>query len=141
MQRRTRIATTLLALDGDDVTIGPTHSTSCFQGRACMKGGLAWVDGSDLWIRAGVATYAAGLLLAAVCVLLGAAIASGRIGRLPAKLSIVAAITAVGATAAFVATFPALTGASMGRGLVLMGAGVAAAIAAAVLTLRAAPPE
>jgi len=128
-------------LIGDDVAIGPVSTEHCFGG-TCQRGDLTWANGGDTWLRAGVAAYGGGLIAAAVLVALAGALAARRSGRLVAGVSAVAAVTALVPGAIFLATFPGVDGAVLGRGIWLFGAGLAAAIAAAVLVLsrRSAPP-
>ncbi|MEZ4365959.1 MAG: hypothetical protein R2939_06685 [Kofleriaceae bacterium] len=124
-------------LAGDRVEIGPIHAETCLGAAGCQRTGLGWMNASALWVQAGTGTFAAGLILALCCVLVAATVAAGKRARLPAKLTLVAAATAAAATTLFVGTFPGLSGAEPGRGLVWMALAVVAAAAAAISTLRA----
>lgn len=124
---------------GDDVGIGTISTERCFGGE-CGFGSLAWTGGSDVWQRAGFATYAAGLCAALVLIALGGSLAAKRAGRLVAAMVGVAAGTATIAGAVFLAKRPEMPGAVMGRGAVLFGFAIVAAIAAVVVTLTARRP-
>jgi len=123
---------------GADVAMGPGGTDRCFGG-VCQKGGLTWAGGSGLWLRSGVATYGAGLIAAFVLVILAAALAAKRSGRLAAGSAAVACVTALAPAATFVATRPALGPAPSGYGLWLFGAGVALGLVAARLVLAEKP--
>ncbi|HVK77623.1 MAG TPA: hypothetical protein VM734_30170 [Kofleriaceae bacterium] len=119
-----------------EIGIGPVSTQSCFAGD-CAPGTLTWAGGTDMWERAGVATYVGGLCAAAVLLALAGALAAGRTARLAAAVAAVATITAVGAGALFVMARPDLPGSVAGRGLFLFGgAVVAAGIAVAITLLR-----
>ena len=126
---------------GDGTAIGPTGTTACLGGE-CGRHGLDWIGGSELWRRAAVATTAAALIAAVALVALAGALAARRRGTLAAGATLTATLTAAVAGAVFVATFPGTTAvgsgreASLGGGVVLFGAGVVVAIAAAVVVLR-----
>jgi len=117
-----------------DVGVGPIGTQRCFGGD-CQPGGLRWAGGSDLWERAGVATYTAGLVAALVLVILAGAVAAGRTARLPAVVSVVAIATAAGAGALFVTTRPELPDGEVARGIWLFGGALIAAAVAAAATL------
>ena len=156
MKSKGRIATVVLALGAasalaiagaglpwwsmTDVAIGPTYSARCFGGD-CERISLDWV-GDPSWSRFGVATWGAGLIAAACAVVLAAAVASRRTGRLAAKVSIMSAVCATAAGGAFVGTFPGDGGMTNGMrhdlGGYLYFAGVVLAVTAAVLALRGA---
>lgn len=123
-------------LVGGNVEIGPVASTSCFAGD-CQRGGLSWIGAEALWLRAGIATYAAGFLLAFVTVALAALLAAGKAGPLISKLVLVTAVTQLVVATVFVVQRPELPGAAAGRGLYLLGAGLLLSAAAAIFTLRA----
>ena len=122
-----------------DVEIGPFGSKHCFGGGDCKLGGLGWVGGGDRWMRLGMATWAGGLVSALMLVILAAALAAGRVPKLVAKSVIVALATATLAASVFVAEFPGVTGASLARGTWLFVTGVAVALVAAIVVLRASP--
>ncbi len=71
-------------------------------------------------------------------VTLGASLASGRTGRLAARVVIVAAATAVAAGGLFIYTFPPLPGMVIDRGIWLYAGGIALAAGAALVALRGA---
>lgn len=121
-----------------EVTIGPFGSHHCFGG-ACRATGLAWIGASDLWMRAAVATGAAGLLAAALLVMLGAAAAAGRFPTLLARMGGVAIVTATLVGAYFLAGFHGVDGAhaAPGRGIVLYFGAIPLGLGAAVMVLRA----
>ena len=132
---------------GDAVTIGPVSSTSCFTTSDdpagadpaavgdCKPGGLGWVQGSALWQKAGMATYAAGLIAAFVLVVLAGGVAAGRPGRLAAGTAVVGAITMTGMGVLFIATYPGLQGSAIDRGVWFFAGGVVAAVVAAAIVL------
>jgi len=118
-----------------DVTIGPLSSHRCFAGD-CKVVGLGWVGGTLGWARAGQAVYAGALCAAALLVFSAASLAARRVIRVVAKSGVVAAVTATVAAVAFVAMFPGLDGAELGRGLWLFVAGTVLAVAGQILILR-----
>jgi hypothetical protein len=124
---------------GDVATIGPLSSHRCFDGD-CRVVGLDWVGAGGGWIRIGIATYAAGLLAGAMLLFTAAGIAARReltpARRLIARSGLVAALTATVAGGAFVAMFPALGDASLGRGAWLYLAGVMVAVGVQIAVLR-----
>ena len=120
----------------EGITIGPLSSSRCFSGD-CRRVDLSWVpDASSLWLRSGIATYAAGLCAAALLVIVAGALAARRLPRRLAGSALVATLTATLTGAAFVALYPGLPGDAIGRGILFHFAGVAAAIAATVSVLR-----
>lgn len=120
---------------GDDVGIGTVSSRHCFGEGSCQNTDLSWTGGSTTWVRAGAATYAAGLVAALVLVALAGSIAARSSGRLAARVAAVATVTAIAVAIAFVATSPHVPGSSLGRGLTLFGGAVALSIAAIVSAL------
>jgi len=121
-----------------EVTVGPFGSRHCFGGE-CRETGLAWLDGSELWMRAAVATRAAGYIAMFIFVVLAGAVAARRVPLLVARASIVAVLTATASAVYFIAAFPGLPEASLGVGAFLFAAGIVAGIAAAIVVLRSAP--
>jgi hypothetical protein len=121
-----------------DISIGPVSGWRCFGGAPCSRTDLGWVGGSDTWVRFGTATYAAGLVAAATLVILAAALASKRTGRLAARVVVAATLTAVVAGSVFIGAFPGLAGMHVDHGVWLYGGGVALAAVAAAVVLRAA---
>lgn len=120
---------------GDDVGIGTVSSRHCFGEGGCQTTDLGWTGGSTTWVRAGAATYAAGLVAALVLVALAGSIAARSSGRLAARVAAVATVTAAVVGVAFVVTSPDVPGSSLGRGLPLFGGAVALAIATIVSAL------
>jgi hypothetical protein len=121
-----------------EVTVGPFGSRHCFGGE-CRETGLAWLGGSDLWMRAAVATRAAGYIAMFAFVVLAGAIAAKRVPVLVARASIVAVLTATASGIYFIAAFPGLPEASLGVGAVLFAVGIVAGMAAAIVVLRSTP--
>jgi hypothetical protein len=138
---------------GPEVAIGPIGTIHCFgaagapgapeaagaddPGGGCQRGTLTWTGGSPLWMQAGTAVYAAGLIAAFALVALAAALAAKRTGRLAAGVTIVGAVTALAMGALFIATFPGVPGAVIGHGIWLFGGGLLAAGGIAITILRA----
>ena len=120
-----------------DVSVGPAGSPQCFGGE-CTTGGLSWVGGGDLFMRAAVATLAGGLICAVALIVLAAGTAAGRVPTLAAKTTIAAALTVGVAGAVFIGLYPGVPGAGIDRGLPLFLVGVVGAVTAAVIVLRAA---
>lgn len=133
---------------GDVIEVRPTGTRSCFEADKCMAGDLGWLGGGELWRRAGVAVWAAGMICALAMVALAGAIAAKRRGTTIAGTTLVSAITAAVAATVFVLRFPGLRWpdglaeslpsptASMGLGPVLYLAGAGVAAIAAVVILR-----
>lgn len=121
-----------------EVTVGPFGSRHCFGGE-CRESGLSWIGGSDLWMRAGVASRGAGFIAMAVLVFLAGAIAAKRIPVLVAKMSIVSILTALVTGIYFFVAFPGLKEASLGAGLFCFIAAAVAGMAAAIIVARAQP--
>jgi hypothetical protein len=119
-----------------DVTIGPYGAKHCFGGD-CQNAGLAWIGGTDRWMRTGMGTWAGGLLSALTLLIVAAGVASKRIPKLAAKTAIVAMVTTVLAGIAFIAQFPGVDGATFDRGLYLFIGGTIAGLATAVAVIRA----
>src|SRR5688572_755821 len=69
------------------VEIGPFGTRNCFGGADHC--GLGWIGADERWVRAGVATWAAGLISVFTLVLLAAGTAAKRVPRLVAKVTIV----------------------------------------------------
>jgi hypothetical protein len=121
-------------------SIGPISTRHCMGGGACRSGGMGWIGGDALWVRAGLATYVAGLVAAALMVFVAAANAAGRTARLAATAGVVAAFTAAVAGAGFVLMFPGVVGAIVDRGPWLYAGGIALVLAAAAIVMRRSPP-
>jgi hypothetical protein len=120
---------------GDDVGIGTIASRHCYGDGICQRGGLGWTSGSTTWVRAGAATYAAGMVAMLVLVALAGALAARTTGQLAARVAAVATVTASIVAIVFVTSRPALPGATVGRGLPLFVAGVGLGLVAIVATL------
>jgi hypothetical protein len=118
-----------------EVTIGPFGSRHCFTGE-CRETGLSWLGGSDLWMRSGIATRAAGYIAMFVLLMFGGAVAAKREPKLVARGALAAIITAAAAGAYFAAAFPGLGGAGMSYGVFLYVGAVALGVAAIVVFLR-----
>jgi len=121
-----------------DVTIGPFGARSCFGGE-CGERGMGWLGGTDLWMRAGIATRAGGFIAMFILVIVAGALAAKRIPRMMARASIVAIITAAASGGYFASGLP--KGAvgnehSVRFGLQFFLAAVPLCPAAAVFTLR-----
>jgi hypothetical protein len=121
-----------------EVTVGPFGSRHCFGGE-CRESGLSWIGGSDLWMRAAVASRAAGYIAMFALVLLAGAVAAKRIPVLVARMSIVAILTALVSGIYFFAAFPGLKEASLGLGGLFFTAATIAGMAAAIIVARAQP--
>jgi hypothetical protein len=118
-----------------EVTIGPFGSRHCFGGE-CRESGMAWLGGTDLWMRSGVAARAGSYIAMFVLVVLAGGLAAKRVPRLMAKASIVSIITAGASGGYFAVGFPGLGGSSTNVGLFMFAGAVVFGVAAAVLTLR-----
>src|SRR5688572_12420994 len=64
-----------------EVAIGPFGARHCFGGE-CRESGLAWIGGSELWMRSAVATRAAGYIAMFVLLAFAGGIAAKREPRL-----------------------------------------------------------
>ena len=119
-----------------EVGVGPVSTQRCFGG-SCESGSLAWAGGTEVWERAGMAAWAAGLVTSIVLVALAGALAAKRAGRLAAAVAMIATMTAIVAGVVFVSQRPHVAGIEIARGVWLYGAGIVAAMGAALATLRA----
>ncbi len=130
-----------------EVSIGPHGSRHCFgpgmeggftpsPGIDCRPAGLAWIGGSELWMRSAVATWVAGLVAMFLLALLAAGAAAGRVPRLVARTTLVALVTAAATGGYFVAQFPGLGGASLGQGAILYVLALAIGCIPAITVLR-----
>jgi hypothetical protein len=117
------------------VTFGPFGTDRCFGG-SCARTDLAWLGGSDLWMRSAVATGAAGAIASFLLVLLAGATAAGRLPHLLARSTLVAIATALACAIYFVTQRPPVDGAAHDRGIVLFGAAVVVGVTACVLAIR-----
>lgn len=116
--------------------IGTTSGERCIDGD-CERTTLDWTGGSDVWQRAGVATWAAGMIAMLAFVALAGALAAKRTGRLAASVALVATMTAIVAGGVFQQYRPSMHSIELGRGSYLFGAAIIAGLAAALVTLRA----
>lgn len=116
-----------------------------------MSADLGWLGGGELWRRAGIATWTAGMLTALVLVALAGALAAKRRGATVAGVTLVSSMTALVAGLVFVVRFPGLAwpqgmadglpspSSSYGTGPLLYLLGVVAAAGAAIVVLRRKP--
>ena len=118
-----------------EVVIGPYGARHCFGGE-CRESGIAWIGGSDLWMRSTVASRAGGYITMFFLVVLGGAVAAKRIPRLAARGSIAAIVTAAATGGYFAFAFPGIQGAELGRGIFLFVIAILSGLAAAILVLR-----
>jgi hypothetical protein len=109
--------------------------------RVCVQGECTTLALSRLgelgWVRAGVAASVAGGLAAALLLFAAAALAIGRVPRLLARTTLVAAVVALVTGLGFALGFPH-EGARAGYSMALFLAGAVVAVAVAVAALRAA---
>jgi hypothetical protein len=125
------------------VSIGPFGSRHCFSGE-CSEGGLAFLGGTDLWMRAGVAARAAGYITMFILIIVAGALAAKRVPTVFARSSLVATLTAAASGGYFLFAFPGASlgnEESVGAGVFLFVGAIVLAIAAAVLTLRLPTPD
>jgi hypothetical protein len=118
-----------------EAAIGPFGTHHCFGGD-CQSTGLSWLGGTDLWMRAAVATRAAAVIASALLVLLAGALAARRVPRLVARTTIVALSAATVTGAYFVAKFPPPGGEHVALGPFLYAGGIVTGAVAAVLVQR-----
>ena len=121
-----------------EVTIGPFGARHCFGGE-CREAGLAWLGGSDLWMRSAVATRAAGYIAMFVFIMFAGAIAAKRTPTLVARGAVAALLTYAVTGIYFGVAFPGVNGASVSRGLFEFAAGLVFGVAALVVFLRRRP--
>lgn len=120
-----------------EVDIGPFGARHCFGGE-CRESGLAWIGGSDLWMRSAVATRAAGFIAMFALLMFAGARAAKREPKLVARLVLAAIVTAAGAGGYFWAAFPGLGGAALGPGLFFYAGAILAGVAGVIVFLRSA---
>ena len=124
-----------------EVAIGPMGSRHCFNGN-CRSGGLAWTNGTELWQRTAVATWAGSLLTMLLLLAIAGAIAANvknevmfnRAAKLIAKSTLTALATTAIAGSYFIAKMPGVEGLAIGQGLILF---VVAIVLGAVTPIRA----
>src|SRR5262245_66496181 len=88
-----------------EVAIGPFGSRHCFGGE-CREAGLAWIGGSELWMRSAVATRAAGYIAMFVLLMFAGAIAAKREPTLVARGVAAAIVTAAATGGYFALAYP-----------------------------------
>lgn len=120
---------------GDEIGIGTTSTRHCFGEGSCQQSGLGWTGGSETWVRAGAATYAAGLVAAVILLALAGSLAARSSGRLAAMSAAVATVTAAVVGTIFVLTRPEVPGTDLARGGPLFAAAVVLALIAVAATL------
>ena len=118
-----------------EVTIGPFGSHHCFTAD-CRGSGLAWIGGSDLWMRGAIATGVACVLASILLVVVAGAAAAGRAARLAARMVLVSLATALACGVYFYVRFPGVPGAHVATGVPLFGAGIVLGAAAAIIVAR-----
>lgn len=118
-----------------EVHVGPVSTQRCFGG-VCESSSLAWAHGSEVWERAGTATWAAGLVASLVLVALAGALAAGRAGRLAAGVTMIATMTAIVAGGVFISQRPDMPGMETARGVWLYSGGIVVALGAAIAAYR-----
>lgn len=99
----------------DQANVGPISTDMC-AASVCKRSSLAWLRGSETWMRTGVATYSGGLLASILAALTAAAIAANRAPRLLSKMLLVSTVTAAISAVYFYAAFPSVTYAPVTRG-------------------------
>jgi len=124
-----------------EVTIGPLGARACFN-NDCRPRGLAWIGGSDIWMRSAIAAGVAGIVASFLAIMVAGAIAAGRVPRLIARSMTVAIATALVTGGYFVAALPNVGNAEahIALGIPLYAAGCVLGLAAAVVVVRTAPP-
>lgn len=120
-----------------EVTIGPFGARHCFGGE-CRETGLAWIGGSELWMRSAIASRAAGYIAMFVLIAFAGGLAAKREPRIIARGAIAAIVTAVATGVYFAAAFPGVNGVSVDRGMFMYAGGAVLGVAAVVLFLRSA---
>jgi hypothetical protein len=123
-----------------EVAIGPFGSRHCFGGE-CREAGLSWIGASELWLRASVATRAAGYIAMFLLVIVAGTLAARRTPRLIAGSTMVAVLTATVTGAYFFVAFPGLGGVGLAYGAIIFGVAIVLALASVVLTLRMPEPS
>ena len=119
-----------------EVAIGPFGARHCFSGE-CRETGLAWIGGSEVWMRSAVATRAAGYIAMFVLLMFAGAIAAKREPKLVARGALAAIVTATATGVFFAVRFPGVGGAAeMGRGIIEFAIALVASVAAVVMFLR-----
>lgn len=118
-----------------EATIGPFGTRHCFGGE-CRETSLAWVGGSDLWMRSAIATRFAGYIAMFALLMFAGGLAAKREPKLVARGVLSAIVTAVAVGVYFAAAFPGLEGSSRSHGAILYVVAVVLGVAAVVLFLR-----
>jgi hypothetical protein len=118
-----------------EVSIGPFGVRRCFGGE-CGEAGLAWIRGSDLWMRSVFATRAAGYIAMFVLLMFAGAIAAKREPKLLARGVLSAIVTAVAVGAYMAAAYPGVPESHLSYGVFLFVAGAVLGVVAVVTFLR-----
>jgi hypothetical protein len=118
-----------------EVTIGPFGVRRCFGGE-CAEAGLAWIRGTDLWMRSVFATRAAGYIAMFVLLMFAGAIAAKREPKLLARGVLSALVTAAAVGTYLAVAFPGLPEAHLSYGVILFVVAVVFGVAAVVSFLR-----
>jgi hypothetical protein len=118
-----------------EADLSPIRSRNCF-GQSCRTGGLSWVGASQMWMQSGVATFAAGLISALICVVSAAALAAKRSPIVLANMMIVSFVTSIVVAGYFISNMP-LSGARIESGIpAFLGSAVMTLLAALFIHLR-----
>ncbi len=119
--------------------VGPFGARRCFSD-GCAPTGLAWLGGTERWMRTGIATWAAGLIAVMMLVVLAGSVAAKRAPRLIAKTTLVSIVTASVTAGLFVAQFPHARNPTveLARGAGLFVIAIVLGVVSALLVLRAA---
>jgi hypothetical protein len=115
-----------------DVAIGPMGTHGCVGG--VCGGGLRWTGGSDLWMRAAVATWAGSLLTMVLLLGVAGAFAANRIPKLLAKSTLTSLMTTAVVGIYFIVKMPNMPGLEVAQGMIFF---VAAVVLGAVTPIRA----
>ena len=125
----------------ESVSVGPTYAAICFGGD-CQRQSLDGM-GDARWQRFGFTTWGAGLIAMICLVVLAAAVASHRTGRLAAKVALAGAFAATATAALFVLSFPGegkTMGMAIGSGIYVHFVGALLGTSAALIALLAPKP-
>ncbi len=88
-------------------------------------------------MRAGMATFAGGVLTMLALLGVAGGVAARRIPRLAAKMTLVSIVTTLVAGILFIVQYPGVDGATMDRGLPLFFVGAITGLVGAIAVLRA----
>jgi hypothetical protein len=118
-----------------DTSIGPFGSKACFEGQ-CRD---VVIDGTDRWLRTGIATGASGLLSMFILTIVAAGVASKRVPKLAAKSALASVVTSLTTGALFMTQRPSIHGIESERGLFLFAIAIGLGIATTIIVLAAKP--